>query len=466
MKTTTTDVLRDGLLILLALVLLGGLLSGCADMDGPTAPTAPTAAMADAAPTFVPAAPDTSTLPVSPVAFDGLRPDIQEGYNAYNFGAAWNGSILRIALEADEMRSMREASKPHRNRWFTAWICPTEPHHILQSCGDPILQQQVYFIDTNVVYLQDVPLPSCDGWIVVQGDELSDDKYIGWRNAPCPRPDGESISISDGSSGPWTDYDTLPHDDPRRNEADPGLQKNTDATGRPFDPAVLKAEFGPAPEWYDDTFYGQLVHNEAGRPRIADSRVVPNPETYNFVQSLRDPGGNCNPVPAGDLTLNNGQPTFDVVNSIDSILSETAPNGRMWENTASFATSINPDPGLQVGTILIRVSSATTTSTGETVPDGALGSASVGDLAGLITLYANPDNCRLRIPDISATHPVLLHEIGHVFGFYHTEDPDSALHHESTAGIFSRKDRLHMMHAYRLGRGSIRIEGWPGGRRP
>ena len=219
MKMTTTDAIRDGLLVLLALVLLGGLLYGCADTDSPTAPTAPPTLTADAAPTFGPAAPDTSTLPV---AFDGLRPDIQDDpYNAYDFTATYDGSMLTLTLTEDEMRSMRQASKPHRNRMITVGICPSEPHHISQSCGDPIWQGSMRLAGS--LALPAVPLAACNGWIVVNAAELYDDRYDGWRNAPCPRPDGAAVG-SDGTGPGWSDYSQFECGkdgdigDPRRNQ--------------------------------------------------------------------------------------------------------------------------------------------------------------------------------------------------------------------------------------------------------
>ena len=130
--------------------------------------------------------------------------------------------MLTLTLTEDEMRSMREASKPHRNRTITVGICTSEPRRISQACGDPIWQGSMRLADT--LALPAIPLASCNGWIVVNADEMFDDRYDGWRNAPCPRPDSEPVG-SDGTGTGWTDYNRLEcgedNDigDPRRNQA-------------------------------------------------------------------------------------------------------------------------------------------------------------------------------------------------------------------------------------------------------
>ena len=112
-------------------------------------------------------------------------------------------------LVEDEMRSMREASMPHRNRLITVGVCPTaEPHHALQWCGDPIWRDSMVL--SGRLELPAIPLASCEGWVIVQAAELSDDKYDGWRNAPCPASDGNSMTGSDGTGAGWPEYPDLP----------------------------------------------------------------------------------------------------------------------------------------------------------------------------------------------------------------------------------------------------------------
>ena len=110
--------------------------------------------------------------------------------------------MLSLALVEDEMRAMREASKPHRMRRITVETCPVEPHHPGQSCGAPIWEGTRML--AGRLELPPITLPECGGWVVVQAAELSDDVYDGWRNAPCPAPDGGEVG-SDGTGAGWED---------------------------------------------------------------------------------------------------------------------------------------------------------------------------------------------------------------------------------------------------------------------
>ena len=85
---------------------------------------------------------------------------------------------------------------------------PVEPHHSLQACGDPIWQATMRL--AGRLELDPIPLASCEGWIVVNAAELYDDKYDGWRNAPCPTVDGTATTGSDGSGDGWPEYPPLP----------------------------------------------------------------------------------------------------------------------------------------------------------------------------------------------------------------------------------------------------------------
>ena len=111
--------------------------------------------------------------------------------------------MLSLALVEDEMRSMREASKPHRMRRVTVEYCPVEPHHALQSCGTALWTGRVRL--AGRVELDPIALPACEGWIVVHADELFDDAWDGWRNAPCPSAGAGEVG-SDGSGDGWPDY--------------------------------------------------------------------------------------------------------------------------------------------------------------------------------------------------------------------------------------------------------------------
>ena len=187
--------------VVLVLVSFGFVSFGCGDSDSPTAPS-PSTTMAEA-PSYVP----VNAARTMPASFDArtLQPgtgDDNDGFNAYDFHASYDGSMLTLTLIEDQMTAMREASKPHRNRRITVGICPSEPHHRLQACGDPIWQGSMRL--AGRLELEPIPLASCEGWIVVNAAEMSDDIYDGWRNAPCPA--AGSMTGSDGSGDEWPDY--------------------------------------------------------------------------------------------------------------------------------------------------------------------------------------------------------------------------------------------------------------------
>ena len=172
---------------------------------------------------------------------DGLRHDIRDGFNAYEFAASYDGSMLTLTLTEDEMSGMREASKPHRNRTITVEICSSEPKLITLSCGDQIWRGSVVLSGT--VNLDPIPLASCDGWITVNAAELSDDRNEGWRNAPCPMPDGDPVG-SDGTGATWPDYDGYDPDDPRASKPEPQPEPEPEPTPTP-EPEPTMPEPGP-----------------------------------------------------------------------------------------------------------------------------------------------------------------------------------------------------------------------------
>ena len=187
--------------------------ASCGDHLAPTAPNLvpaagppPPAAAAGGGSPAVPPARQADLRPAARADVRGLQPGqwTHGDFNAYDFEASWDGSMLHLALIEDEMRSMREASKPHRNRLITVGTCPVEPHHKLQSCGAPIWSGTRML--AGRLELPPIPLAECAGWIIVNAAELSDDLYDGWRNAPCPDPDDETGTGSDGSGDGWPEY--------------------------------------------------------------------------------------------------------------------------------------------------------------------------------------------------------------------------------------------------------------------
>ena len=221
--------------VVLVLVSFGFVSFGCGDSDSPTAPSV----MQDA-PSVRATAPSTP-VQAMPASFnpDALRHDIRDGFNAYEFNVSYDGSMLTLTLTEDEMSGMREASKPHRNRTITVEICSSEPKLITRSCGDQIWRGSVVLSGT--VNLDPIPLASCDGWITVNAAELSDDRNEGWRNAPCPMPDGDPVG-SDGTGATWPDYDGYDPDDPRASKPEP--QPEPEPTPTP-EPEPTMPEPGP-----------------------------------------------------------------------------------------------------------------------------------------------------------------------------------------------------------------------------
>ena len=252
----------------------------CGDDPAPTAPSlvpAPGAPPAAAAGGGSPAAPPARPADLRPAARADVR-GLQPGqgthgdFNAYDFEASWDGSMLHLALIEDEMRSMRESSKPHRSRPITVGTCPVEPHHATQSCGAPIWR------GTRVLKgrlgLPLIPLAECAGWIVVNAAELSDDRYDGWRNAPCPDPDDETGVGSDGSGEGWPEY---PEPEPERSAqsiADGAIRRagGLVAGGGPVDVAEVSALF-PGTGSTDGGDYGAT----SSAPAVATVEITSNP---------------------------------------------------------------------------------------------------------------------------------------------------------------------------------------------
>ena len=186
--------------------------AGCSDESG--SPVAPSPQNSGA----VRALGGASAPVVGPVSFTPPAGSSDLKYtstfpNAYNFFASWDGEMLSLELVEDDMRSMREASKPHRMRRVEVGLCPSEPHHNEQRCGAaPLWAGSVQLMDT--VALDPMPLAACEGWITVHAAELSDDarNRNGWRNAPCPTPDGARVG-SEGTGGVWPRYEDNDPDD-------------------------------------------------------------------------------------------------------------------------------------------------------------------------------------------------------------------------------------------------------------
>ena len=207
--------------LVLVLVSFGFVSFGCGDDS--SSPVSPS--VMQEAPSVRATAPSTPVRGATPASFDAdnVRPDqdpnrpgIDAGKNAYNFRVEYVNGKLQLSLIRGGYEGVdwRPASLPHRRRLFSFYLCPTEPHHVGQTCYD-IAKKRLRFCEDprgtgackakRVITLEPMPmLGYCDpdsDWIVVTAAELSDDKYNGWRNAPCPRQNG--VTTSDGVGHGW-----------------------------------------------------------------------------------------------------------------------------------------------------------------------------------------------------------------------------------------------------------------------
>ena len=203
--------------VVLGLVLasFGFVSFGCGDDS--SSPVAPSSTPLMEAPSYAPAAaPGTpSVRPASSSPdVDTVAPgDARYGPNAYDFFAHVDSGMLHVALVEDAMSTMRTASQPHRMRQVEVYHVISEPRHVLQTHGDPLYTGTVRL--SGRLELPPIAVESCapHEWIVVQAAELSDDRYDGWRNAPCPQPNGVVVG-SDGSGPGW---ESSEHGPPPRN---------------------------------------------------------------------------------------------------------------------------------------------------------------------------------------------------------------------------------------------------------
>ena len=196
----------------LALASFGFASFGCGDDS--SSPVAPSTTPMAEAPSYAPAgAPSVRPASSSPDVDTVAPGDARYGPNAYDFFAHMDSGMLHVALVEDAMATMRTASQPHRMRQVEVYHVISEPRHVLQTHGDPLYTGTVRL--SGRLELPPIAVESCapHEWIVVQAAEMSDDRYDGWRNAPCPQPGGVVVG-SDGSGPGWEDSE---HGPPPRN---------------------------------------------------------------------------------------------------------------------------------------------------------------------------------------------------------------------------------------------------------
>ena len=187
--------------LVLVLASFGFASFGCGDDS--SSPVAPSSTPMMEAPSYAPAgAPSVRPVSSSPDVDTVAPGDGRYGPNAYDFFAHVDSGMLRVALVEDAMATMRTASQPHRMRQVEVYHVISEPRHVLQTHGDPLYTGTVQL--SGRLELPPIAVESCapHEWIVVQAAEMSDDRYDGWRNAPCPQPGGVVVG-SDGSGPGW-----------------------------------------------------------------------------------------------------------------------------------------------------------------------------------------------------------------------------------------------------------------------
>ena len=197
--------------LVLVLVSFGFMSFGCGESDSPTAPSSASSTTMAEAPSFGP----STSVRTTPASFtpDNLKPsggartDDEGRYNAYDFYASWDGAMLSVRLVEDNMRAMREASRPHRTRRIEVQSCPAEPGYHGQRDRGCVQIWSGSLMLSGTVNLDPIPLEACPGWLTVHAAELSDDKgnRNGYRNAPCPADDETEVG-SDGSGDGWPSY--------------------------------------------------------------------------------------------------------------------------------------------------------------------------------------------------------------------------------------------------------------------
>ena len=189
-----------------------GTAAACSDDANPASPSALSSPAAPSSggplartPSSPPPAGRATLQPVASAGdvVDTVAPgDARYGPNAYDFFAHVDSGMLHVALVEDAMATMRTASQPHRMRLVEVYHVTSEPRHVLQTHGDPLYTGTVRL--SGRLELPPIAVESCapHEWIVVTAAELSDDRYDGWRNAPCPQPGGAVVG-SDGSGPGW-----------------------------------------------------------------------------------------------------------------------------------------------------------------------------------------------------------------------------------------------------------------------
>ena len=122
---------------------------------------------------------------------------------------------MTLTFAPVDMPGMPDAAREYRNRAVTVWQCPVEPHHVGQTCGEPVFRDSFAFLGSPS---RTFPLADCAGWLVVEAAELSADRHDGWRNAPlsCRMDDEGRAVASANTNGGGDGWGDSRHDPPPR----------------------------------------------------------------------------------------------------------------------------------------------------------------------------------------------------------------------------------------------------------
>ncbi len=203
---------------LVAVMLAAGAgLVACSDDESSSSPLQPSPlppAPAGAGPGGPSAAPVSLTAGDAP-ELSRLGPIPAGSNNAYDVQIEYMDGEVTLTFVPVDMPRMPNAAREYRNRAVTVWQCPTEPHHVSQACGEPVFRDSFAFAGSPS---RTFPLPDCAGWLVIEADELSADRYDGWRNAPLScRTDEEGRTVADvDTGGGGAGWEDSRHDPPVR----------------------------------------------------------------------------------------------------------------------------------------------------------------------------------------------------------------------------------------------------------
>ena len=512
-RRLSTRITPSSCLRLLAAAAAAGVLGTAAACSDDANPAAPSALSSPAAPSSggSPAAGRAALQPVRAGDVDTVAPgDARYGPNAYDFFATWDGSALNVALVEDAMAGMRRASQPHRMRAIEVFHCNSEPRHVLQTCGAPLYSGTLQL--AGRLELPPIDLAACASreWLVVTAAELSDDRYDGWRNAPCPRPNGVAV----GSDGTGPGWDRGEHGPPERNFPEPEPEPEAEpaptppsgpAPTPPSGPAPTPPS-GPAPD--PDPPSGPAPTPPSGPAPTPPSGPAPTPPSGPA--PTPDPPSGPAPTPPPAPAPDPAAPSWFSSNRYDALVYGVT-DGPAQTNAfvlGDAATTLNvlfyhvgrlresPSPGLpetcaipasvvnplaqatggairaatggswsgrtELTTDVSRVTTALNAPGWSVVvfehnrlspeySSATIATAVIGEPSGGIQIFID-DSCSPRAPDLLSTY---VHELGHVLGFFHVPDSSWLMHQFSVVrtqrGSYAPDERRHMQRAYELG---------------